>query len=127
MHDLPMDQIWKQYKSRKGTAIKCPQTNAEVCAAWEEIYTDAEVRDLGDHLTNSALLLDISDVEQIIIKSPRGKAPGPDGIPFEVLRLAPYTYAQHIIEIYDYSIKKGRFSPEILSANVILIPKGNRV
>jgi hypothetical protein len=54
-------------------------------------------------LTNSALLLDTSDVEQITIKSPRDKAPG---IPFEVLRLAPYTYAQYIITIYEQSIRE---------------------
>ena len=53
-----------------------------------------------------------------------GKAPGPDGIPTEVLRLVAVLRPWILLDLYNACLKEGVFSKDWKTARLVLIDKG---
>jgi len=57
---------------------------------------------------------------------PGGKAPGPDGIPNEVLKMAVKMYPSYFAEIFNLCIKHASFPSEWKTARLVLLHKPGR-
>jgi len=57
---------------------------------------------------------------------PNGKAPGPDGIPNEVLKTAVGLFPQSFAETYNSCIRSAYYPPEWKTANLVLLRKPDK-
>lgn len=57
---------------------------------------------------------------------PNGKAPGPDGVPNEMLKLAVRTYPGHFADLFNYCIRYAYFPAEWKTARLVLLHKHGR-
>lgn len=54
---------------------------------------------------------------------PNGKAPGPDGIPNEVLKAAVEACPNRVTSLFNVCIKSAHYLLESKTANLVLLPK----
>lgn len=86
--------------------------------AYEERQDENFTEDESQNVT-------ISEILQIANNIKTGKAPGPDGVPAEAVKILFKEFPETIAEVANRMIAEGRFPTAWKSAEVVLIPKGN--
>ena len=63
------------------------------------------------------------DFATAIIKAPRNRASGPDGLPYEYYKLNPHLWAKFLVVLYDFNHSRGHMSHSQSSALLCLLYK----
>lgn len=64
-----------------------------------------------------------TEITRAISTLPSGKAPGPDGFSAEYYKLLNTTLAPHMCQLFNAVVSSGTFPDEMLSANIVTLPK----
>lgn len=64
-----------------------------------------------------------AEIKSVATSIPNGKAPGPDGVPNEVLRLAAVTHPEFFATLYNRCLRSGHFPTQWKKARLVLLPK----
>jgi len=54
---------------------------------------------------------------------PNGKAPGPDGIPNEVLKMAAKKHSEYFADLFNRCVRDSHFPQEWKLARIVLVRK----
>jgi len=65
----------------------------------------------------------VEEVKAAARRLPNGKAPGPDGIPNEVLKVAVGLFPQYFTEMYNSCTRSAYYPPDWKTANLVLLRK----
>jgi len=65
----------------------------------------------------------VNDVKAAARELPNGKAPGPDGIPNEVLKVAVGLFPQFFLALFNICTRNAYYPPEWKIANLVLLRK----
>lgn len=72
--------------------------------------------------------LSIQEISQAISPLPSGKAPGPDSFSVKYYKLFNKPLTPHICDMFSTAVSSGQFPNEMLSANIVTLPKpGNKL
>lgn len=77
----------------------------------------------SDQLTSLNAPFSITKVSQAISSFSKGKAPGPDGMSAEYYKLFNNTLAPYLCQLFSAAASYGEFANEMLSANIVTLPK----
>ncbi|CAH1720554.1 unnamed protein product [Aphis gossypii] len=86
----------------------------------EELAVLADISDV----TPLVPLVTTDEVERAISRLPTGKAPGPDRVPNEIIRLAFKRFPEEFVDCYNACLTGGTFPHRWKSANLVLLHKG---
>ena len=67
------------------------------------------------------------EIANAAAKLKKGKAPGPDGVPVEVVQLLTQERPEILVEIFNSILRTADFPPDWKSARLVLIEKPRRV
>jgi len=94
---------------------------------WEDIplvvLEPAFLIDTPDMLT-SVPQITVEEVGRAVARLPSGKAPGPDLVPNEMIRLAFSRFPEVFVECYNACLAKGDFPSKWKRARLVLLHKG---
>jgi len=68
----------------------------------------------------------VEDLKQAGLNLPRGKAPGPDGVPDEVLRVIVKVRPELLLPTFIACLRTGQFLESWKTAKLVLLRKGNK-
>ena len=80
----------------------------------------------GPYLDN--IVCTPQEITKIISSIPNGKACGPDGITVRMLKLSSHFISDNLAEIFNYSLRSGKYPKNFKQANVTpLLKKGEKL
>lgn len=80
-------------------------------------------RELADHTIQNIPPITVSEVQRASKRMANKKAPGPDGVPAEVLKILMNTWPAKFASMVDRILGDGHFPEEWKTANLVLLPK----
>lgn len=70
---------------------------------------------------------EMEELEAVLKRMKGNKAPGPDGLTPEIVKIAVETNKEKVLDMYNKCLEEGVFPDEWKVARLVLIPKGKAV
>lgn len=109
----------KLYNLKDDPSVKQP-TDSNI----ENFLASLQLPTLSDEqLSTPNAPFTINEINHVISSLPNGKAPGPDGFFAEYYKSFSKTLNPYLCHIFNAAVSSGEFPSEMLSANIITLPK----
>jgi len=93
--------------------------------AWDQVPLDPGLScELELSAADTTPLFTVEELTQAVAKLPSGKAPGPDHIPNEVIKIAAKRHPKTFLETYNACLSGGVFPQRWKKAKLVLLHKG---
>jgi hypothetical protein len=94
-------------------------------AASDRQYLLSHVQGVLDPVLAQALDAPITgkEVLQATLSMPKGRVPGPDGIPCKFFQVLADLVIPLLVTVFNEAWEKGQFPPDFLLGHIVLLPK----